>query len=111
MGGDRTNNVPADFGAWNPDPAAPLDLDNDGKVVAAEITFGSSCELPSDLAVAVMFNQRQDRRAPSSGSVGSSNSTVYGRILDFLGDAACQADLQGWPQLGLSKAAPPPVCD
>ena len=113
MGGNRTNNIPFDFGAWNPDPAAPLDLDNDGNVVVSEITIGSSCNLPSDVAVAVIFNQRQDRRAPSSGGVGSSNSTVYGRIIDFLGDAACKVNQQGWPQI----AEPPaqlqvvPDCD
>jgi hypothetical protein len=46
-----------------------------------------------------MFNQRQDRRAPRSGGVGNAtNRGVYGRITDFLGDAACKVDSQGWPQ-------------
>jgi hypothetical protein len=113
MGGTRTNNVPVNWGAWNDDPSAPLDLDQNGNVVVGEITLGSSCTLPSDVAVAVIFNQRQDRRAPTSGGVGSSNSTVYGRILDFLGDAACKVNAQGWPQ----TAQPPaqlgvlPTCD
>jgi hypothetical protein len=41
----------------------------------------------------------------SSGGVGnSSNGTVYGRISDFLGDAACKVNAQGWPQLAEAPA-------
>jgi CubicO group peptidase (beta-lactamase class C family) len=108
MAGSRTNWLPFDSGAWNSDPSAPLDLDNDGDVLINEGLIGTNCALPSDVAVAVLFNQRQDRRAPRGNVAGmsnSSNGSVYGRIIDYLGSAACQVEQQGWPQI----ADPPPV--
>jgi hypothetical protein len=100
MGGPRTNFLPLDTGAWNPDPAAPLDLDQNGNVRINENLVGHACVVPGDVAVAVMFNQRQDRRAPESGGVGNStNGNVYTRIADFLADAACKVNNQGWPPM------------
>ncbi len=107
MGGVRNNRLPLDWGAWTSDPSMPLDLDEDGNVRIDEATVAaSSCNLPSDVAVAVIFNQRQDRRAPGSGGVGNStNSAVYGRIIDFLGDATCQVLAgEGWPAFGEAPA-------
>lgn len=107
MGGFRTNNVPVDSQAWNDNPAAPLDLDPNGAVLVNESTLGSGCNLPSDVAVAVVFNQREDRRAPGSNvssQSNSSSSTVYGRIIDYLGAATCQVASQGWPVLGAPDA-------
>ncbi|HEX5045068.1 MAG TPA: serine hydrolase domain-containing protein, partial [Candidatus Polarisedimenticolaceae bacterium] len=116
MGGARNNRLPFEWRAWNPDPAAPLDLDENGNVLVDEATLiASSCVLPSDVAVAVIFNQRQDRRAPSSGGVGNStNGRVYGRIADFLGDAVCQVIAgEGWPGFGEAPAqlAVQPSCN
>jgi len=69
----------------------------------------------SDLPwIAVMFTQRQDRRPPRSGVSSqstSSASAVYGRIVDFLGDAACEVNADGWPVLadpGATVLAPCP---
>jgi len=121
MGGNRTNRLPQPVGAWELDGGVPLPLDVNGNVRINEVTFGAStCNLPNDVAVAAIFNQRQDRRAPSTlnnpafnATGNSSNATVYNRILDFLGDAACKTNLQGWPVL----AEPPaqiqmvPDCD
>jgi hypothetical protein len=107
MGGFRTNSIPIDSQAWNDDPSAPLDVDPNGAVIINESTLGFGCNLPSDVAVAVVFNQRQDRRAPSSGASAQSNSgnsTVYGRIIDYLGDATCKVAAQGWPVLGAPDA-------
>jgi hypothetical protein len=116
MGGFRTNNIPFDSQAWNDDPSAPLDLDPNGAVLVNEGTVGFGCNLPSDVAVAVVFNQREDRRAPNSNvssQSGSSNGTVYGRIIDYLGDATCKVAQQGWPVLGAPNAIvqAPPVCN
>jgi CubicO group peptidase (beta-lactamase class C family) len=108
MRGERTNWLPFDAGAWNSDPSAPLDLDGDGDVLIDEGLIGNKCTLPSDVTVAVLFNQRQDRRAPRGNVAGmsnSSNATVYGRIIDFLGAAACEVEQLGWPQM----ADPPAV--
>lgn len=115
LGGFRANNVPLPWFSWHSDPTAPLDLDENGNVEIEEATIlASSCVLPSDVAVAVVFNQREDRRAPGIGGVGSSsNNVVYGRIFDFLGDAACKVDAEGWPQLAEPPAqiAMQPDCD
>ncbi len=116
MGGSRTNQVPFDTMAWNDDPSAPLDLDPNGAVLIDEATLGFNCSLPSDVAVAVVFNQRQDRRAPESNvsqQSTSSNSTAYGRIIDYLGDAACEVAAQGWPALADPQAQVQalPVCN
>ena len=108
MAGNRTNMKPFDAGAWKKDPSTPLTLGQDGGVVISESLIGSNCNLPSDVVVAVMFNQRQDRRAPRSSVSSestSSASTVYGRIRDFLGAAACEVNADGWPAL----ADPGPV--
>ena len=113
MGGLRTNRIPDPVGAWD-DPTAFLPMDGMGNVVVTEVLKPKSqCELPSDVAVAVMFNQKQDRRAPSSGSVGASDSDVYGRIREFLGDATCEVDANGWPAVAEPQAqiALPPVCN
>ncbi|MCH6562503.1 MAG: hypothetical protein IH800_08825 [Myxococcales bacterium] len=102
MAGNRTNRLPFPAVAWNPDPTAPLNLDMDGQVLINEGTIGSNCNLPSDVVVAFLINQRQDRRAPRSNVAPkstSSNSDVYQRITDFLANAACQVDNQGWPDL------------
>jgi len=102
MAGNRTNRLPFPAVAWNPDPTAPLNLDMDGQVLINEGTIGSNCNLPSDVVVAFLINQRQDRRAPRSNVAPkstSSNSNVYQRITDFLANAACQVDNQGWPDL------------
>ena len=107
MGGQRTNFIPQDGSAWEDDPSAPLDLDGQGMIQVNENLLGSVCTLPSDVAVAVMFNQREDQRAPS-GNVSplssSTNSTVYGRIIDYLADATCQVASNGWPALGDAPA-------
>jgi hypothetical protein len=106
MGGNRTNRVPLDSGAWNPDPSAPLDVDPNGLTIINEATIGKPCAMPSDVAVSVMINQNHDRRAPAGTFPGNSdNDTVYGRILDLLGDAACQVEADGWPVV----AEPPPL--
>jgi CubicO group peptidase (beta-lactamase class C family) len=102
MGGDRTNQIPADFGAWLDDPTAPVVMGQDGKVKIQEITFGNMCTLPGDVTVAALFNQRQDQRAPRSNVSDESTSdasNVYNRIVDFLADATCQVDSQGWPEM------------
>ena len=112
MGGSRTNRLPQPVGAWELDAAVPLPLDVNGNVRINENTFGAStCSLPSDVAVAAIFNQRQDRRAPTTlnnpafnATGNSSNGTVYGRIVDFLGDAACEVDADGWPALAEPQA-------
>ena len=102
MGGGRTNRIPANFGAWLDDPTDPVVLGQDGGVKISEITFSDMCTLPGDVTVAALFNQRQDQRAPRSNvSSESSNdsSGVYNRIVDFLADATCQVDGQGWPAM------------
>jgi len=121
MGGARTNRLPQPVGAWELDAAVPLPLDVNGNVRINEVTFGaSSCNLPNDVAVAAVFNQRQDRRAPTTlnnanfnPTGNSSNATVYGRIVDFLGDAACKVAIQGWPALAEPQAQiqMQPVCN
>ena len=114
-GGDQvTNQLPTDTGSWNANPAAPLDLDDDGKVVVAENLAGSPCLMPNNVALAVAFNQDADQRAPwenVSAQSSSTNGAVYGRIMDFLGDATCQVAAAGWPALGDLPAQPPQVCN
>src|SRR4029077_5662352 len=106
MSGQRTNKVPLPVAAWNPDASLPPSLDINGNVRINEQTVSKVCNLPSDVAVAVMFNQRQDRKAPAllnnaaaQATGNSSQSVVYNRIFDFLGDAACKVDDDGWPQI------------
>ena len=56
------------------------------------------CELPDDVAVVILMNQRQDYRAPIGTISASSNSTttaVYGRIRDFVYDGVCA--VTSWP--------------
>ena len=100
MAGPRTNMIPEDEFAWREDPTEPLDLATNGWIQITEQLLGKPCDtMPSDVVVAVMFNRREDRRAPlgnPSPLSGSSVSTVYGRILDILGDAACQVTIDGW---------------
>ena len=92
--------VPLETGAWSPDPTTPLNVDPNGVTIINEATVGRNCLLPSDVAVAVMINQNQDRRAPAGTVVGNStNGKVYARILDLLGDAARTVNTQGWPQV------------
>ena len=38
------------------------------------------------------------------GAGNSTNGAVDGRITDFLGDAACQVNAQGWPGFGEAPA-------
>ena len=57
--------VPLETGAWSPDPTTPLNVDPKGVTIINEATVGRNCVLPSDVAVAVMINQNQDRRAPA----------------------------------------------
>jgi hypothetical protein len=46
-----------------------------------------------------------------SQSGSNTNSSIYDRILDFLGDATCQVDAGGWPALGELAAQQPQVCN
>ena len=114
-GQQRTNQLPTNSGAWKSDPAAPLDLDQDGKVVIGETVLGSQCTPPNNVALAVAFAQDADQRAPwenvSAQSNGNTNGSIYGRIVDFLGDATCQVQAGGWPGLGDLPAQLAPVCD
>ena len=87
-----------------------------GKVIIGEtLSPESSCTLPANVALAVAFNQDADQRAPwenvSPESDSNTNSSIYGRILDFLGDATCQVDAGGWPALGELPAQQPQVCN
>jgi hypothetical protein len=114
MKGDRTNRLPFDAASWKSDPAAPVDLDDKGRVVIAEGLIASSCTLPPDVVVAALFNQRQDQRAPFANVSGDSTSDpaiVYFRIKDFLASAACEVAAEGWPAIsdgGPVVAAPCP---
>lgn len=113
MGGTRMNTIPQDTGAWNPDPNAPLDVDPNGLTVINESTSSFFCDLPDDVAVAVMINQNHDERAPAGTFPGNSNNgNVYGRIFDYLGRAACQVEVQGWPQAAEPNAINNvPICN
>lgn len=111
----QTNFLPQPTGAWNPDPAAPVDLDQNGQVIVAETTIGFACTPPNNVALAVAFNQDSDQRAPwdnvSDLSGNSTNGSIYGRILDILGDVTCKVAASGWPVLGDLPAQAPPVCN
>ena len=102
MNGQRTNRVPSDGGSWKSDPSAPLDLDDEGRVIVSEPLVSKSCTLPSGVVVAALFNQRQDQRAPFSNRSSDSTSDpvrVYFRIKDLMANAACKVEVEGWPEI------------
>ncbi len=115
LGGENRNiTLPFATGVWSEDLPASAPVDNQGLVVVNEsLRPAVSCALPDDVAVVVLFNQRQDYRAPSRTISPSSNSTttaVYARIRDFVYDGIC--DVASWPMpapndvLGVAPSCP-----
>ena len=118
LGGEtRQVSMPNPNGVWDPDlPASPPTGADGLTVVNESLQPAYLCSVPDNVNIVVMFNQSDDYRAPNGAISMFSNSgrgAVYGRIRDFMYDAACQIDAANdWPVYNPGNVLySPPVCE